>query len=439
MNEETNDNDLQEIITQYLQDLKKQLGENYDSSKVNLAEMERITGISRGKLRKIKKDGFVVKPHGNAGKKAASTVLTGFTGVVDSLLQSGATNSSVIYDRIHELGYSGGVTTIKNYVSDHRELVPAKRCIVSPQGNRGRRYTTEPGECFQMDWGFVSIMTASGLSYQAACFVMVCHHCGSTFIEFFPNAKQENLFIGMLHGFAFLGVPKYILTDNMKSVVLRRDPEGHPIWQRDYEGFMKTVGFETKLCKPRHPFTKGKVERMVRFVKENFLAVRTFGTITDLNYEALTWCRAQNNKYHQSVDCIPDEMHKRLCCQKTAVLTVSKELAHYLCPRRRISFDGFINYEGRRFGVPYWYTSKTCRVRRDKFHLYIYDDALEKILTVHDVTWKHSASFCKDQYVKQQPEEFPTMPVKTAIFQLEEPKPSNGFEKFNFGEGIWDE
>lgn len=56
-----------------------------------------------------------------------------------------------------------------------------------------------------------------------------------------------------------MGVPKYVLTDNMKSVVLKRDSEGKPIWNLEYEGFMKTVGFQTKLCKPKHPFTKGKV------------------------------------------------------------------------------------------------------------------------------------------------------------------------------------
>ena len=44
--------------------------------------------------------------------------------------------------------------------------------------------------------------------------------------------------------------------DQMKSVVLHRDFEGLPVWQKDYESFMKTVGFQTKLCKPRHPFTK---------------------------------------------------------------------------------------------------------------------------------------------------------------------------------------
>ena len=115
---------------------------------------------------------------------------------------------------------------------------------------------------------------------------MICHHCGERYIEFFPNAKQENLFIGMIHAFKRMGVPDHVLIDNMKSVVLYRDSEGHPVWNHDYEAFMNTIGFETKLCRPRHPFTKGAVERLVRFVKENFLAERVFGTITDLNYEA---------------------------------------------------------------------------------------------------------------------------------------------------------
>ena len=70
--------------------------------------------------------------------------------------------------------------------------------------------------------------------------------------------------------------------------------DGHPIRQKDYENFMKTVGFETKLCKPRHPFTKGKVERLVRFVKDHFLVDRVFSNITDLNRQALDWCNYQN-------------------------------------------------------------------------------------------------------------------------------------------------
>lgn len=92
-----------------------------------------------------------------------------------------------------------------------------------------------------MDWGFTKVLDYDGTEYTAAYFAMVCHHCGQRYVEFFPNAKQENLFISMIHAFGYMGIPKYVLTDNMKSVVLHRDFEGHPVWQKDYEAFMKTV------------------------------------------------------------------------------------------------------------------------------------------------------------------------------------------------------
>ena len=112
----------------------------------------------------------------------------------------------------------------------------------------------------------------------------------------------------------------------------------------------------------------------------------------------------------------------------------------YLCPLRKISFDGFVNFEGRRFGVPYSYTKKLCRVRRDTFTLYIYDDELTKVLVQHNVTWSRKDSFCKDQYAVNQPEEYPSEPVKTTVKQLEEPEPASAFEKFNFAKAVsWDD
>lgn len=74
-----------------------------------------------------------------------------------------------------------------------------------------------------MDWGFVTVDSYNGQQYQAACFAMICHRCGQRYIEFFPNTKQENLFIGMVHAFRYMEVQKVVLTDNMKNVVIWRD------------------------------------------------------------------------------------------------------------------------------------------------------------------------------------------------------------------------
>ena len=432
---------MQSLVDDALAEMKLESGNHFSYANVNLAELQRRAGISRAKLRRWKDNGFTFLPHANRGRKAERTVLTGYTGLLDSLLQQGVSNASVCLERLQESGYQGGLTTIKLYLKEHQFLLPAKRQITAPQGNRGRRYSTLPGEAYQMDWGFVNVHDHTGKNFTAACFTMVCHHCGLRYVEFFPNAKQENLFIGMLHAFRYMDVPEYVLTGNMKSIVLRRDKDGKPVWQADYEAFMRTVDFKTKLCKPRHPFTKGKVERLGRFVKDNFLAGRIFWNITDMNRQAQEWCDKKNNAFRRAVNGISWVIHRQACSEKLKSLPDSDEIKYYLCPLRKISFDGFVNYEGRRFGVPYYYTRKLARVMRKDNKVYIYSDDLKELILDHDVTWSRHDSYCKDQYaLTSQPEEHPSMPVTARVELSAPPKPDDSFAKFDFSREVqWDE
>lgn len=424
------------IIAQAISEMEVEQGKTLSIDEINLAELQRRTGISRARLRRLKSNNFKPMPHGRTGQRAENTVLSGFTGALDNLLRQGVTNSAVCLERLQEMGYAGGQTQIKIYISEHKDLVPARRQLVDPQGNRGFRYHTGPGEAYQMDWGFITVYDNDGHNYRVACFAMICHHCGKCYVEFFPNAKQENLFIGMLRAFAYMGVPKYILTDNMKSVVLRRDFEGYPVWQKDYESFMNAVGFQTKLCKPRHPFTKGKVERFIRFVKDNFLAGRSFWNLTDLNRQALEWCEKHNDQYHRQIDDIPNYLHASGCMSVAQQLLITPQLRYYLCPPRRISFDGFVNYEGHRFGVPFRYAGRDVRVCRQKETLYIYSADFEELLVTHEINWGKRDQYCTGQFAEPEvPEELPTAPITTSVQMLAKPNDSElGFDKFNFGE-----
>ena len=426
-------NDLQEIIDKALAEMGFGPGGAPDPSEVNVSEFARRAGLTRSKARTVKAKGFRATGHGRCGQKARRTVMTGHEEVADDLLRRGVTNSSVVYDRLRDDGYEGGLSAVKDYIRAHRHLVPPKRKAVAPQGSRGRRYSTEPGEAFQMDWGFVNLEGEDGETCRIACFCMVCHHCGTCYVEFFPNARQENLFIGMVHAFMAMGVPEYVLTDNMKSVVVRRDADGKPVWQKDYAAFMACVGFRTRLCKPRHPFTKGKVERLIRFVKGNFLAGRDFTDITTLNGEALLWCAEQAGRWRRAVACVPSEEHASACLPAARPLEVTDEVALWLCPRRRITFDGFVSYEGRRFGVPYWYERRDCRVSREGGYLHIYSDDLALELAVHAVTWDRRDSWCEGQWADAQPEELPSQPVTTSISQVELAPGKPAFAKFDFG------
>lgn len=57
--------------------------------------------------------------------------------------------------------------------------------------------------------------------------------------------------------------------------------------------------------------------------------------------------------------------HEAACSANTRPLEVTAEVERYLCPRRKISFDGFVSFEGHRYGVPYWYVRRECRVNRE--------------------------------------------------------------------------
>ena len=229
--------DLQEIIDAALREMAAEEGDGFDPQACNLAEFCRRTGLTRSRARTVRAHGFRALPHGNSGRRAAPGVLAGHTGLVDDLLRKGVTNSQVIFERLLGQGYAGGLTTVKTYIAAHRDLVPAKRRQAAPQLPRpalqdGARRGLPDG------LGLRRGRAPGGERARIACFAMVCHHCGGAHVEFFPNARQENLLIGMLHAFSALGVPATVLTDNMKSVVVRRDADGRPVWQADYAEFM---------------------------------------------------------------------------------------------------------------------------------------------------------------------------------------------------------
>ena len=130
-----------------------------------------------------------------------------------------------------------------------------------------------------------------------------------------------------------------------------------------------------------------------------------------------------------------------MCAGNLSALEDTPSLRAYLCPVRKITFDGFVNYEGRRFGVPYSYRESSARVMRAGEMLYVYSLALRFLLATHEVTWSKRDKYCPDQFLETaQPEEFPTAPVKTTAKMLEAPNPGLSFEKFNFDREVdWDE
>ncbi len=110
---ETNGNGSVLSIAQAIEEMKMEQGAVFSLERINLAELERRTGISRSRLRTLKKNGF--KETRKSGTGVRPTKLSRYEGLVDELLRAGVKNSTVILNRLQEAGYDGGQTAVKEW------------------------------------------------------------------------------------------------------------------------------------------------------------------------------------------------------------------------------------------------------------------------------------------------------------------------------------
>ena len=130
------------------------------------------------------------------------------------------------------------------------------------------RFETAPGEQMQVDW--VEFRKGKNPLYA---FCATLGFSRASFVAFVTDMKVETLIACHQYAFdTFGGVPKRILYDNMKTVVIERDAAGAGA-HRFHAGFLDYAhhcGFVIKLCRPYRAKTKGKVERFNGYLRRSF-------------------------------------------------------------------------------------------------------------------------------------------------------------------------
>lgn len=190
----------------------------------------------------------------------------------------------VLLKEIQEQGYQGKLTILKDFLRTFRKK----------EEKPVQRYETEPGEQMQVDW----VVLRRGANPLSA-FIGVLGHSRKSYTEFTQSEDELTLLRCHQNAFEYFGgVPKKVLYDNMKTVVIERDKygKGNHGFQKTFLDFSKHYGFSPKLCHPYRPQTKGKVERFGGYLKHNFYypLITKKGEdlpLGKLNYEAKKWLK----------------------------------------------------------------------------------------------------------------------------------------------------
>ena len=164
-------------------------------------------------------------------------------------------------------------------------------------------------------------------------------------------------------------MPRELLFDNMASVVDLKDNRRHV--NEKMKAFANDFGFKIKRCKPRHAFTKGKVEVINKFISWMKPYEGEFETEEDL----MDILKKVNDKVNTYI-CQETGVPPLLLFQKEYLqpLPNLKIIESYMSHNRQTTVrkDSMISYINNRYSVPFEYIGKpvNLRVKSDILEIY---------------------------------------------------------------------
>lgn len=208
------------------------------------------------------------------------------------------------------LGYAGQLRQLQDFL---------RRCKPPRKDDPVVRFETAPGQQMQCD--FVVFRRGRDPLYA---FTATLGHSRWRWVRFTSDETASTL-VACHHAlFAALGgVPREILYDNAKSVVIKRDAHGvgQHRWNDDFLDMAKLYGFLPRLCQPYRARTKGKVERFHRYLRGNFYLplasrMKAGGLIVDVataNAEVGKWLReVANRRVHPQTGHAPLTLYENV-------------------------------------------------------------------------------------------------------------------------------
>lgn len=264
-------------------------------AEVPIKEIARQLGVSRNTVRAtIRRDG----PPGYRRKQMPSKLDPHKGYLLERLREFPELSARRLFDEIRAQGYTGGISILKDFTRDRR--VARKHTVV--------RFETPPGEQAQCDYLELGVHDVRGVPTKVYAFTMLLGFSRQLYVEFATSCASDAFLAAHARAFAYFGgMPRRVLYDNAKVVALKHT-RTVVTFNEALLDFAGRFGFRPQLCRPYRPQTKGKVERVIGYVKDAFLVGRIFTDVDDMNVQVLMWLEGEANaRVHTTTGAVPAE------------------------------------------------------------------------------------------------------------------------------------
>jgi len=248
-----------------------------------------------------------------------------------------------ILDELEDRGYQGGRTVLMDYL---------RRVRPKPVAQSEARFYVKPGQQIQIDWAEMGPVPVGGVMTKVYVFVAILAWSRTLFVRFTTDMQLLTWLDCHRRAFEFFGgVPSEVLIDNLKTGVDSR-AGGTVRWNAKYQELAVALGFNPMAHFPMRPKTKGRVERIVTYVRGRFFIGRDVVNLDRLNDDAMDWLEKRANRRVHRVTA------QRPCDRLTTERASLMPLVAYdikLEENRVADAYALVSCDGVRYSVPSQY------------------------------------------------------------------------------------
>lgn len=279
-------------------------------------------------------------------------------------------------------------SSFRRYISNNPEFNDyfkrRKKGYIS--NNSSMRFETDKGQQAQLDWKEnIDFVLSNGEVININIFVLILSYSRFRVYKLSLEKTQDILFSFLNESFeAFGGVPKEVLTDNMKTVMDEpRTAYRNGKTNNKFQQFADDYGFKVRPCIAGRPNTKAKVEAPMKLLDE----IRAYnGTLNiDELHELVSKLNNRiNSTCHTSTGKIP-VLH--LEKEKDFLLELPTEQIrnryNIITTSVKVNRQSMISYKSNQYSVPPEYIGKKLKLQVYDNQLHLYYNT--NLVTIHEI------------------------------------------------------
>lgn len=263
--------------------------------------------------------------------------------------------SAQIYDWLQEKYNIKSVAenTVRNYVNDLRDKYQI------PKETIERMYGTVEelpmGKQMQVDFGETFVYTETGQKKKLYVAGFILSHSRFKYVEWMDRPLRTTDLIRMQeNAFRYFGGMTEEIVYDQDRLLAVSENAGDLILTESFTKYHQTRKFKIYLCRKSDPESKGKIEQVIKFVKNNFTKHRIFKDLGTWQHSSLKWLkRTGNYKVHHNTKKRPFEVHalEKQHLQKVNGEYIFENISS-INITRTIHKDNIIRFDGNRYSVP---------------------------------------------------------------------------------------